>query len=353
MSDEAGPSGKADEESAEQADGAARLSFRFTGATAEYFRIWIVNLCLTLFTAGVFSAWAKVRKKRYLYSHTLLGRTPFQYLGRPLPVLKGRMVAAVLGVTWYVVTNLVPEFSWLVALAAFGLAPWAIARSVAFTARYSAYRNLTFCSRSTYGGVAGTLYGWSLVTLATCGLAYPCLRQRLTRYLVSHTEFGGVPARFRASVGQYIGSYFVAGLLVGGPLGIFVVSFAADKHAPSVEGLQIVFVAVYLLYFVAFAYLRAKITNLVWNGTELGPLRFVCTLSARSLLWIYFTNTLAVFASAGLLIPWATIRTMRYRAKQFAVHLTGDLREFAGSDCSTVQAAGAEVGEFFDLDVAL
>ena len=44
----------------------------FSGSAREYFRIWIVNLCLTLLTAGIFSAWAKVRKKRYYYSHTTL-----------------------------------------------------------------------------------------------------------------------------------------------------------------------------------------------------------------------------------------------------------------------------------------
>ena len=41
------------------------LSLVFKGTTRDYFRLWIVNLCLTLFTLGIFSAWAKVRKKRY------------------------------------------------------------------------------------------------------------------------------------------------------------------------------------------------------------------------------------------------------------------------------------------------
>ena len=40
-----------------------REYFRFHGNGAEYFRIWIVNFLLTLLTLGVYSAWAKVRKK--------------------------------------------------------------------------------------------------------------------------------------------------------------------------------------------------------------------------------------------------------------------------------------------------
>jgi hypothetical protein len=59
------------------------LPLRFHGSALEYFKIWIVNLCLTLLTLGIFSAWAKVRKKRYFYSHTTVDGTPFQYLGQP------------------------------------------------------------------------------------------------------------------------------------------------------------------------------------------------------------------------------------------------------------------------------
>ena len=44
--------------------------FDFIGRTGEYFRIWVVSLFLSVVTLGIYSAWGKVRKKRYLYSHT-------------------------------------------------------------------------------------------------------------------------------------------------------------------------------------------------------------------------------------------------------------------------------------------
>ena len=37
------------------------LAPSFTGDGKEYFRIWVVNLLLTLATFGIYSAWAKVR----------------------------------------------------------------------------------------------------------------------------------------------------------------------------------------------------------------------------------------------------------------------------------------------------
>ncbi len=78
------------------------LELEFRGTAREYFRIWIVNLCLTLLTFGIFSAWAKVRKKRYSYSHTTIGGTPFQYLGQPIPILKGRLIAGAGFLIYYV-----------------------------------------------------------------------------------------------------------------------------------------------------------------------------------------------------------------------------------------------------------
>jgi len=35
--------------------------FEFRAQGGEYFRVWIVNLALTLLTLGIYSAWAKVR----------------------------------------------------------------------------------------------------------------------------------------------------------------------------------------------------------------------------------------------------------------------------------------------------
>lgn len=46
--------------------------FSFTGTGSEYFRIWIVNLLLSIVTLGIYSAWAKVRRMKYFYRNTRL-----------------------------------------------------------------------------------------------------------------------------------------------------------------------------------------------------------------------------------------------------------------------------------------
>ena len=65
----------------------------FSGSAAEYFRIWVVNLFFSLATLGVYSAWAKVRKKRYFYGATRLDGDTFDYFASPKAILYGRIIA--------------------------------------------------------------------------------------------------------------------------------------------------------------------------------------------------------------------------------------------------------------------
>ena len=330
------------------------LSFEFKGDAREYFRIWIVNLCLTIVTLGVFSAWAKVRKKRYFYSHTVLDGSPFQYLGKPIPILKGRLVAVVLVATWYVVTHLRPDLVWLLWIAFLIFVPWIAVRSAAFNARYSAFRNMTFRFRGSYWGFFRALFGWGLLTAVTCGLAYPWLRAKFTRYMISRTSFGGVRGAFRGRGGQFVSAYLIGGLgliAVAAMAGIVLGAFRS--HGADLRAVQRFVYVVYGAYFFSFLYLKAHVTNLVWGKSELGGLRFESTLSFRELIWIYLSNSVAILATAGVLIPWAAVRVAKYRAAHFAVWTATPLEEFEGSNRSTVRAAGAEVGEFFDLDIAL
>src|SRR6478735_8819447 len=72
---------------------AVRHQLRFEGSGGEYFKIWIVNLALSIVTLGIFSAWAKVRSKRYFYGNTYIGEHGFDYHGSPLRILVGRIIA--------------------------------------------------------------------------------------------------------------------------------------------------------------------------------------------------------------------------------------------------------------------
>ena len=57
--------------------------FTFTGSGREYFRIWVVNLLLTVVSLGICSAWAKVRRLQYFDRNTSLAGAVFDFRGDP------------------------------------------------------------------------------------------------------------------------------------------------------------------------------------------------------------------------------------------------------------------------------
>lgn len=362
------------------------MALEFRGKAGEYFRIWIVNLCLTLLTLGIFSAWAKVRKKRYFYSHTLLDGTPFQYLAQPLPIFKGRIVATLLFLIYYASSHLFTRLLPFVIIVALALAPWVVVRSAAFNARYSAYRNMCFSFDGDYRGALMALYWLGLVPVLAAGIAYdlstkaaqnkaaygtafavfgavlaifgilfPWWQARLRTFLVDHMRYGGINGKLDISGGELWGIYFRGGLLIGAGVAIAGLSVAltAAQKAPAPVIMVFALLSFYIGYIFGYAYIQAASGNLVWNNTRLGPLRFESTLRGRDLAWLYLSNAIGIIASCALLTPWAVVRTLGYRASHMRVCLDGDLAEFFGSNAASVQAAGAEVSQIFDIDLSL
>lgn len=360
----------------EQTPAAAReLALEFRGQTGEYFRLWAVNLCLTLMTLGIYSAWAKVRKKRYFYSHTTLDGTPFQYLGQPIPILKGRVVAVALFTLYYLSDTFFTATLPYVLVLAVALAPWVIVRSAAFNARYSAYRNMTFRFDGNYLAalkilywlgiipllVAGTIFEWwgnlyiGAAAYLIAGLFFPWWIRGLKDFIVGHTRFGNVPGRFAATGRQFFRIYAMSGLILvlAGIVTAALFGTLLGTTEKSSQAFLWASAPIYVGYVLAFAYVQAHSSNLVWNHTRLGPLRFRSTLTGFGLMRLYIGNALGIIASLGLLTPWAVMRTLKYRVDHLRVAQEGALAAFRGSGADTVLAAGGEVGELFDVDLSL
>ncbi|MEO0369036.1 MAG: DUF898 family protein [Pseudomonadota bacterium] len=118
--------------------------FSFTGSGGEYFGIWIVNILLTIVTLGIYSAWAKVRNNQYFYGNTLLAESSFEYTAQPLQILKGRIIAVILFLLYNVLASAVPTLGLVLFLLLMLALPWIVMNSLAFNARYSEYRGITF-----------------------------------------------------------------------------------------------------------------------------------------------------------------------------------------------------------------
>lgn len=362
------------------------IPIEFTGNAGEYFRIWIVNVFLSLITLGIYSAWAKVRNRRYLYGNTLVESIPLEYLAQPKQILKGRLIAfsvlAICGVTIHFVP-VANKFFWI---AFMFLYPWVFIRARSFNLRNSSYRNIRFKFRAGYGGAFAVLVGFpvifgviafaiyvafaSILHSGLCIIIYVLIcipliaiyAQNIKEFQVKHSRYGMTPFTFGAETKSFYAIYFKAGgLLVLGTIAALVLykpiysslyKLTAADTAMNQEAVRQFALAIFMvpLFLLIRAYARTLVTNVVWNNTVLEKHRFESTLKPSRIIWIAFSNIVAILFSLGLLIPWAKIRLARYRLENLKLLATGNLDGFIADEHEKVGAAGEEIADFFDFD---
>lgn len=336
-----------------------RLKPEFTGSAREYFRIWIVNLFFTLVTAGVYSAWAKVRKKKYFYGSVRLDGDTFDYFASPKAILKGRIFAVALFAVYAISAELYPVSKygfWALAVLAF---PWLMVRAFSFNARNSAFRGVRFDFSASHDKAAKFYLGKGLIVVLTLGLAMPWFMARQKEFLVSNHTYGTTEFICELPARQFFSIYIRAAgyALVGGILaGLF--SYVAAIHEflpPPLEWLTWAapMVILYTAYAMGYAYVQARTGNLMWANAHGGGVQFESTLDANKLIRLYAGNVLAVACTAGLLIPWAVVRSLRYRLENFCVLLESDFVGTASPALAPVGATGQELGDFFNLDLGV
>lgn len=344
------------------------LPFEFDGRTGEYFRIWIVNVVLSILTLGIYSAWAKVRTKRYFYGNTRVDGTGFDYHAKPVAILKGRLIAVAVLVGYYITLQFLPLAEPVFLLLFMVALPWLVVRALMFNARNSSYRNVRFGFRSNYLEAAKVFIGMPLLVVLTLGLFYPYFMYRQKSFVVNNSGFGTAGFDFRAEAGSFYEIYLKAfGMLV-----LIAVLFAfvlpalapvaigqdmgSTEQAPGAGQLTLGLLPLLLmvpLYMLFFTYIQTATTNLVFNKSLLQDHQLQSTLSVGRMFWIYLTNFLAVVCSLGLLIPWASIRIARYRFENLSLQTAGSLDEFVAEERDQVRATGEELAEAFDVDLGL
>ena len=332
-----------------------QLPFVFTGTAGEYFRIWIVNLCLKIVTFGLYSAWAKVRKRRYFYGNTLLGDAPFDYTADPMAIFKGWCIGAAAFIIYSIGVRVNPILGGIFGLALFLAVPWVIVRSRMFTARTSNHRNVRFTFAPNYREAYVIFAGLPLLVFFSLGLIIPYLVYRQKKFFIDNGGYGTTPFVLTATVKDFyrlflkvaLGAFVVVAAVVG-----VAFSLGSDDQTfgPQIVALILLIPA---LYFFIVVYVQTELANLAWNSTRLGEETwFVSTLRTRDMAWLYFSNAIAIAGTLGLMIPWAEVRMARYRCSHLAADLPVDLKAHAAA-APDVGAGGEEFGDLFNIDVGM
>lgn len=342
-------------------------SLSFSGSGSEYFRIWIVNLALTVITLGIFSAWAKVRRLQYFYRHTRLAGAGFDYHGNPIAILKGRIVGLVL----FALYSSAGYFNPWIALTIFvGLAvlmPWLLWRSLRFKFHNSSYRGIRFRFHGTAGQSYWVFLALPILTVLSLFTLGPFWHHRLKRYQFSNAAFGRSRFSMTTGVGEFYITYifaififFCMLVLLFAAMAVGAMALAITGQAPQEgqfsPGMVILFTIAGFVYSITLVAMQAittaRIQNACWNEARTDHHRFESRMSAPRLFGVLYTNFLGTIFTLGLYRPFAQVRLAAYVASTLTVLGNADFDAYAAGEGDDVTAVGEETTDMFDFDIA-
>lgn len=378
------------------------LKIQFTGSGSEYFRIWIVNLLLSIVTLSLYHPWAKVRRLRYFYGNTLVDGHALDFHGNPLKMLRGYILVGVL-VACYSVAGQFSRGAAVVAVVIFAVVfPALLRASMQFRLANTSWRGLRFRFSGSLAGAYRAMlplflptllfaimgmgltdprhppswyfkaFGW--ITLLAFVLS-PLVWWNFKRYQHNHYGLGQWETRLTIGPGSMYGLTFkVLGVMLLSTVAVIVLAamvagvvmvslgmghdFSKEAFSGNRALMSMVFgligLAVYLFaLIVPVPYSISRTQNLIWTNTSCNELRFDSKLALLPLTGLTVKNWLLMVLTLGLYYPFAKVAFYRMRVESVTPQLSGDLDRLQAQAAAAGDASGDAAGDFFGIDIGL
>lgn len=354
----------------------------FTGSGKEYFRIWVVNLLLSLATLGIYSAWAKVRRLQYFDRNTRLAGACFDFRGDPRAVLRGRILALVLLLSYHYAFGFSAAFG--VAVVGFILLalPYLLRGALRFRLANTQYRGLwlgfsgsvsqaylsyaapvaTFLLPGLLLAVLPDQPGWAGAA-SLLYLGWPLMHGQMKAYQHSHLLFGNRAAGYELRPWRFYRPYLVAGAIgLGMVLGAGILAGGLAVAAADAGGtgrslatllpMAILALSGYVTYLLAGPFMQARIANLAWSHTMFSGVRIHSTIPARGYVMLQARNAVLTVLSLGLYRPFAVVAAYRYRLEHTRIEVDGELAASARAAQGRGKAAGDGATDALGIDLS-
>lgn len=333
-------------------------TFQFHGKNAEFFKIWIVNLLLTIVTLSLYRPWARVRTKRYLYQNTEINGQRFDFHADPKSMFLGHLlVVAALGV-FAVCSVVVPPFAACLAVIFWLAFPFLLVRSVRFNLTNTSAGNVRMGFAGTSGGyymlllklvgmlLLGTLAGFlvggifgfvfgrgTIASSIISGLCLVCFEAMAIVYFVwkqalffaNNAQFGDLSFQSELRFGSVLrkaavwAAIYFAGVVI--MVLIAVLSMLSGSSMPNLgspsallisAGPGLLFFALPLIAFWAFkAFVQASAHNLYWNHFTVDSRhQFTSNLAIGPFIGLSLRNGILILFTLGLYYPVARVKVI-------------------------------------------
>lgn len=309
---------------------AASYRFRFHGTGNALFLLILKNLLLTLVTCGIYAAWAKTQRRKFVWQNTEFHGQRFLYRGTGEELFVGYLKVAACYAVFVLVPILIRQFSVnasFVVQGLFGLAlliliPFAVYWSRAYLLSRTSWRGVSFALERGAKPFAKVFLGGYLLTLLTLGLYAPIWMNRMHAISINRTSFGNLPFRYDGKDSEVWKLSIKGWLLSICTLGIYY-----------------------------FWYLSA-LTRYQLDHTYLGNARARSTLEGGTLFRLTLVYLFGTTLTLGLAFPWIVC----YALEQVfsTMSFEGEI-DFArvGKAQATGNAMGDGLADAMDLGLSL
>ena len=389
-------------------------ALKFTGTGSEYFKIWIVNVLLTIITLGLYSPWAKVRNRRYFYANSTLADRNFEYHATGKQLFVGFLIAMVFFIAYVVLGEIYPLGNLILFGVLFVAIPWLIWRSLIFNMRVTSFSNVHF----SFVGKLKTAYinffvypfflmlalygvpifasilitkimlstesdmGWlvtilpilMIVAFAVAFYLLAVIKKKNTEYVMNGSRYG--QGEFEAKVeakkfmiinlktlGISLVVMVLGGLLLA-PLGGIETLAMLGSNPEMLERGELppaFFASIAALYgimivmmILILSYSATRQRTYIFDNTLLdNKIAFKSTLRARDMIWVMFSNIILVLLTLGFAAPWAKVRMARLMLENTQVDTTQGFDEYITQKQNEESSLGEQIGDAFDVDVGV
>lgn len=395
-----------------QRHGIAAYRLRFSGTGGEYFRVWIVNVLLSIVTLGLYTPWARRRTARWFYDHTLIASSPLEFTAPLRKMVFSFILFALLYIAYQIAAETGQETMVLFFIvAAAVLAPYIWGSAMRFRLASTRWRGLQLHFAAGWKDVY--LASWPIFVMAALWIAIslglemlaadagapPVRKPRSIQFPVVSAPMWGLIALgmlvsllciirvefnyksllvLRAGIGKQRGRWkpvygdfvriwgaTIAVLLAGialilalgaGALYTLQTLFSNARGTAMFVLILVTVLAVFLgLILVsapARAYREARMFKLIWSNVGLSQIaRFKCDLKHWLFVRLRLKNLLLTLLTLGFYRPFARVSEYRMKADSVTLHVKGGLDQLVGDLVKQQEGLGDALADAAGLDI--
>ena len=403
-----------------RAPGAARADIEaqrveFTGSGAEYFRVWIVNVLLSIVTLGIYTPWARRRTAQYFYSHTHVAGSPLEFVAEQKRMVLGFLAFAALYMAYQMATRTGQDIA--AALLFFGfaaLAPFLWASAMRFRLGATRWRGIRMAFTASWKEVylaswpvfamaaiwtavlvvGGALspspaleaageaapaqlpeFGPILIGLGVLGLVLTLLcairlEYNYRRLLVARARIGGQVGHWKPVYFDFVKVWLATVLFFILTLVVLALVFGTVAVTASymvkecignnvflaillvVVGVVAAFILMLLTSLPARAYREARMFQLVWNNIGLTRIaRSKTSLKTSAFVWLKVKNVVLSVLTLGFYRPFAIASEYAAKVGSVTLYIKGGTDQLVGELVKQQGAFGDAAADAFGLDL--